>query len=119
MSMLKGGVTMRKPLLLMSMVCCLLLSATTPLLSAVEWQDSVTDSAAGWSLGSWFAARIPGLPLLANPMFVNIFNDGPDPVESGEPEEDESAEEPPAPDDSDCGPKPLNGANTNIPGSRE
>ena len=109
---------MRKPLLLISVVCCLLFSGTTPLLSAIDRQDSLSESSVCWSLGSWFAARIPGLPLLTDPVFGSIFNDGPDPVETGEPEEDENTEDPP-PENMDGVAQPLDSASGNIPGTRQ
>jgi len=110
---------MRKPLLLICVICCLLLSGATPLISAVDRQSS-SDAPADWSLGSWFAANLPGLGLLPTPIYTNIFNDGPDPVESSDPKEDEATDEDPEDDESTGGPTPFDsGGSGDISGSRE
>jgi hypothetical protein len=110
---------MRKPLLLICVICCLLLSGATPLLSAVDRQGS-DETAVAWSLGSWFAAELPGLRLLPTPIYTNIFNDGPDPVESSEQKEDDTSEEEAEDDESSGGPTPFDsGTSGNISGSRE
>ena len=67
---------MRKPLLLISVICCLLLSSATPLLSSVDRRHSSYDPAGSWDLGSWFISLIASLPLLPVPTYTNIFNDG-------------------------------------------
>ena len=110
---------MRKPLLLICVICCLLFSGATPLMSAADRRGS-NDSSDAWSLGSWIAANIPGLPLLPTPIYTNIFNDGPDPVESSEAKEEEANEEDPEPDDSIGGPTPFDSGGTgNVTGSHE
>jgi hypothetical protein len=110
---------MRKPLLLICVICCLLLSGATPLISAVDRQSS-DDTSVAWSLGSWFAAELPGLRLLPAPIYTNIFNDGPDPVESSEPKEDQTTDEDSEDDESTGGPTPFDsGGSGNVSGSRE
>jgi hypothetical protein len=111
---------MRKPLLLICLVCCLLLAGSTSLSAAANRQDTTDVSTAGWTISSWFAARLPGLILLPEPMQTNIFVDGPDPVESSQPKEDDSPAENPDDDDNTGGPTPFDsGGSGNISGSRD
>ena len=112
---------MRKPLLLISVVCCLLLSATTPLTLAMDWEDPENDSIAVLSLGPWFGARLFfELPLLPAPIRTNIFNDGPDPVGSSEGDDGDDSDDDPEQDGAEGGPIPLDSVgNGNLTGARE
>ena len=109
---------MRKPLLLICVVCCLLFSAATPLAFA---EDRSQDSPAVWDLGSWLSlAQLFHLPLLDLPYGTNIFNDGPEPVGSSEEEEESSEDEPEPEDVPDGGPAPLeNIVNPDLSSARD
>jgi hypothetical protein len=111
---------MRKPLLLTCLIFCLLLSGATPIMSADNLRDTSDGSAGEWSIGSWFAVRLPGLIALPAPIYTNIFNDGPDPVESSDQKEEESSEENPEEEDNTGEPTPFDsGGSGTVSGSRE
>jgi hypothetical protein len=114
---------MRKPLLLICAVCCLLFSATS-LLASAESPDELwnQDSPAIWDVGSWlYPAQLFHLPFLNSPITSLIFNDGPDPVGTSEKEEGGNPEnESESGEASDGGPTPMESmVNPNLNGERD
>jgi hypothetical protein len=113
---------MRRPLLLICVVCCLLLSAITPLAFAedrdVRWNQ---DSPAVRNLGPLLTiAQFIRLPLLDMPRRIYIFNDGPEPVGSSEEEEGNTEDESESGEAPEGGPTPMErAASSNLPGPRE
>jgi hypothetical protein len=109
---------MRKPLVLLSVVICLLFSGATPLLHAAsDRQDISYDQPARWRLGALIVAKIY-VPILPAPIYTNIFNDGPDPVESSEPKEGDGGEEASDNDDQDDQASPFDsGTNGTLSGT--
>jgi len=112
---------MRKPLLMICVICCLLFSGMTPLLAAEDWDES-------WQQNypiirdyvSWVPIVKSFLPIVNPWRGTNIFNDGPEPVGSQEDKEEGSEGE----SDQDTGPEsgavPMTRVDdpTNIGGAR-
>lgn len=87
---------MRKPLSRICVVCCLIVLTASPLFASVRsispqaWEDTQNSS---WLRLDWGVFKLFDLPIPLPGPVVNIFNDGPDPVESSEKETEEVSED--------------------------
>jgi hypothetical protein len=87
---------MRKPLSRICVVCCLIVLTASPLFasfrisSSQAWDDAQNSS---WLRLDWGRIKLIDLPIPLPAPIVDIFNDGPDPVESSEKETEDVSED--------------------------